>query len=166
MKTGLVSRASGLVITALLLLISNAGAQRVETFVKMKDLPEPVRQTMLQQSAGERLRKVIRKVENGNTSFEAEIKVNGRSRRVLIDETGAVLEIRDEIQSAGVPLALMAAIKKHAGEWKIASVYTITRNHEVVAYEAHLRKGVDRKEIKVGNDGKVISTVQTKVVVR
>ena len=79
----------------LVLLVSAAHAQESEKKVRMKDLPEPVQQTVRQQSKGVTIRGFARETEDGKTSFEVEMKVNGHNKDVLIDPSGAVLAVEE-----------------------------------------------------------------------
>jgi len=165
MKTRIVFGISFLIVISLIC-VSNAGAQRKETFVNKKDLPSAVRTTVQKQSETGRLRGLVKEEENGQVFYEAEIKVNGHTRDVLIDQNGQVVEIEEEINSASLPPIVKTSIEQNAKKWKVGKVESITKNGEIVAYEAHLRNGNQLKEIKVGTDGKLISTEITKVVVR
>ena len=140
------------------LLIISALGQENEKRVKMRDLPEPVRKTVQEQSKGATLRGLAKEVKDGQTFYEAELKVSGHTKDVLIDAAGAVVEIEEEVAMASLPPAVKATIEKNAGKGKITSVESITKNIALVAYEAHVSKAGKKSEIKVGADGKLIST--------
>jgi hypothetical protein len=75
---------------------------------------------------------------------------------VLIDSTGAVVEIEEEVAIASLPAAVKARLEKQAGHGKIGMVESLTKNGAFVGYEAHVRNGKNRSEIKVGPDGQLI----------
>lgn len=127
-----------------------------EERVKMNDLPEAVQKTVLEVSKGLKLRELTREVEKGETFYEAELEVNGHTRDVLIDPTGAVVLIEEEVEWSSVPAAAQAAIEKAAGGGKVVLVESLSRNDRVEVYEAHVRKGWKRFEVKVDPDGKAI----------
>lgn len=139
------------------LFAATANAQDSEKKVKMKDLPEAVRKTVQEQSKGATLRGLAKEVEDGKTFYEAELKVNGHNKDVLIDAMGAVVEIEEQVTLASLPPAVKATIEKNAGKGKITSVESITKNNKLEAYEAHVTKAGKRSEIKVDPDGKLIS---------
>ena len=133
-----------------------SGAQAWERAVKLEDLPAAVKKTVLEVSKGLKLRGLTREVEKGQTFYEAELEVEGRTRDVIIDATGAVVLIEEEVPWDSVPAAVRAAIEKGAEGRKIVLVETLTRNGTIEAYEAHVKKGWRKTEIKVDPDGNPI----------
>jgi uncharacterized membrane protein YkoI len=140
-----------------LLFSANTFAQNSEKRVKMKDLPAAVQATVKEQSKGATLRGLAKEVEDGKTFYEAELKVNGHNKDVLMDSTGAVVEIEEAVSLASLPPAVKAEIEKQAGGNKIAGVESITKNGALVAYEAHIKTGKKSREVKVGPDGQLIT---------
>ena len=132
-------------------------AQDTEQRVKMDQLPAAVKKTVLEVSKGLKLRGLTREVENGNTFYEAELDVNGRTRDVIMDPTGAIVLIEEEVALGSVPAAVRAAIEKAAEGGKLLLVESLTRNNKVEAYEAHVQRGGKEIEIKVDPDGKPIA---------
>jgi len=148
--------ASAFLFSLSLLFCLSAFAQESEKKVSMKDLPEPVRKTVQEQSKGAKVRGLTREVDNGHTYYEASLKVNGRNRDVLIDPSGAVVEVEDEVAMASLPINVRTTIEKVAGKAKIESVESITKNNNIVAYEAHVKTGGKESEIKVAANGELI----------
>jgi len=128
-----------------------------EQRVKIDDLPPAVKQTVLDVSNGLKIRQLTREVKDGETFYEAELDVNGRTRDVIINPDGAVLLVEEEVDWSLVPSAVQATIEKAAEGRKILFVETLTRNDQIEAYEAHLRKGWWRElEVKVDPQGQLI----------
>jgi hypothetical protein len=96
----------------------------------MKDLPPTVRKTVEEQSKRATLRALSREVEAGKTYYEAELKVDGRSKDVLMDPTGAVVEIEEEATLDSLPESARAAIEKQAGKRRIVSVESVTKGQQ------------------------------------
>lgn len=153
-----VKDATALLFGLSLVLSANAFAQNSEKPVTMKDLPEAVRKTVQEQSKGAALRGLAKEVEDGKTFYEAEFKVNGHNRDVLIDPSGAVVEIEEQVALSSVPAEVKATILKNAGKGKITAVESITKNDILEAYEAHVTRAGKKSEIKVAVDGKLITT--------
>ncbi len=131
--------------------------QAREKAVKLQDLPEAVKQTVLEVSKGVKLRALMQEVDKGKTFYEAELDVDGRARDVIIDESGAIVLIEEEVPWDSVPAAVRAAIERGAEGRKILYVVTLTRNNILEAYEAHVRKGWwGETEIKVNPEGRPI----------
>ncbi|HSB12255.1 MAG TPA: hypothetical protein VLM38_22400 [Blastocatellia bacterium] len=157
---------TALLITLGLVFCITSFAQTVETFVRMKDLPEAVRKTVQQQSEGAKLRGLIKKIESDQTLYQAELKVDGHKRYLLIDESGTVVEIDEEVPFASLPAEVRATIEQKAGKEKVKTVESITKNNVIVAYEAEVSSAGRIREIRVGADGKLISIVITDIVIR
>ncbi len=135
--------------------LASASGFGSETRVNMKELPPAVQRTVQEQSNGATLRGLSKEVEHGKTFYEAELKVNGHNRDVLIAPDGAVVEIEEEVPLASVPAPVNSAVMKAAGEGKILSVESITEGGAVTAYEARIRHGGKTSEVKVDPEGKI-----------
>src|SRR6516225_170723 len=107
-----------------------------EVAIKMKDLPPAVRKTVEEQRKGATLLGLSREVDAGKTYYEAEIKVAGHRKDVLIDPTGAVVEIEEEVSLQSLPEPARAEIEKQAGKRKVVSVESVTKDNNIGAYEA------------------------------
>lgn len=144
-----------LVPTAICVLGAATLVDASEKRVKMKDLPPAVQKTVQEQSKGATLLGLARETEGGKTFYEAELKVNGHGKDVLIDPAGAVVEVEEEVPLAGVPSPAREAIRKYAGSGKIVLVESVTKDGSV-AYEAHVQKAGKKSEIKVDASGNPI----------
>jgi len=146
-------------VVSIILLTSVALAQdkaETETKVTMKSLPVAVQQTVKEQSKGAVLKGLAKEVENGQTFYEAELSVNGRNRDVLIDPTGKIVEIEDQVTLSSLPPVVKDEIAKQAGKGRIMIVESITKDGVIVAYEAHVKTGQKISEIKVDPSGKLL----------
>ena len=124
-----------------------------EVAIKMKDLPPAVRKTVDEQRKGATLRGLSKEVDGGKTYYEAELKVAGHSKDVLIDPTGGVVEIEEEVTLESLPEPARTAIEKFADKRKIVSVESVTTDNSISAYEAKVQEGGKRTEIKVTTSG-------------
>jgi len=149
----------GAVVRAALLLgvtMASPAQEKSEDRLTMNDLPAAVKKTVLEVSRGLKLRGLTREAKKGQTFYEVGLEVNGRTRDVIIDSTGAVVLVEEEVTWESVPAAVRAAIEKGAAGGKIRLVETLTRNNQIEAYEAHVRKDGKEFEIKVDPSGKPI----------
>ncbi len=133
----------------------SAIAQESEHKIQMKDLPAAVKKTVDQQAKAGKLRGLSKEIEKGVTYYEAELTVNGRAKDVLLDATGNVVEVEDEVDAASLAPAVRAGLEQLAAGGKILRVESVTRGGSV-AYEAVVEKNGKKSEIKVGADGKPI----------
>lgn len=142
---------------ALLVLTLPARAWAQEHTVQRADLPPAVARTVATVSQGATVRGFSREVENGHTLYEVELRVNGHGKDVTMDSTGAVIEVEEEVALASLPAAVQAGIRAGAGAGTIRNVESVTKNGQLVAYEAHVVTGQKRSEVKVGPDGKPLA---------
>ena len=152
--------AAAFLLSLSLVFCATAFAQ--EKKVSMKDLPEAVRKTVQEQSKGATLRGLAKEIEDGKTFYEAELKVNGHNKDVLIDPTGAVVEIEEQVTLASLPANVRVTIQKAAGKGKILIVESVTKNNTLDAYEAHISRAGKKSEIKVAPDGQLITSAKEK----
>ncbi len=138
--------------TPLLIAFASSLLFASETRIKMQDLPEAVQKTVREQTKNAELRGLAKETEAGKTFYEAETKVNGKSRDILIDPTGNVVEVEESIALESIPEAARKGLLTKAGSGKILSAESVTKG-SIVSYEAVvLRKG-KKSEVVVNADG-------------
>jgi hypothetical protein len=141
----------GLLVVSLVL-VGSALAQ--ERKIKRSDLPAAVEKTVVEQSKGATIREFSEEKENGQTTYEAEMLVNGHSKDVQMDTNGAVIEIEEQVDLQAVSAEVRAGLQAKAGKGKITKVESITKKDKLVAYEARVVTGGKKSEVQVGPDGK------------
>ena len=127
-----------------------------EHSVKMSELPAAVQQTVREQSRGAKIRGLAVETENGVTNYEVELRVNGHTRDVLIDPSGTVVAVEEQVALASLPATVRDGIVKNAGGGRVGIVESISKGGVIEAYEAHVKRGRRTVEIKVGPDGQLI----------
>ena len=140
------------ILVAGLILVATTSAQ--EKKIKRADLPPPVEKTVAAQSAGATVRGFSQEKEKGQVYYEAEMTVNGHSKDVLIDASGAVVEVEEEVAFDALAAPVKAGLQSKAGSGKILKVESITKHDKLVAYEAKVTTNGKKSEIQVGPDGK------------
>ncbi len=133
-----------------------AGAARVsaqEKAVKRSELPAAVQQTVDAQSKGATVKGFARETENGRTFYEAEMTVNGHSKDLLMDANGNVVEIEEQVSLDSLPAAVREALQKEAEGGTIQRVESLTKRGKLVAWEAVVKNGSERREVQVGPNG-------------
>src|SRR5262245_49317560 len=121
-----------------------------EQKVKMKDLPAAVQKAVQEQTAGARIKGLAKEIEDGQTFYEAETVVNGRTRDVLFDVNGRVVEIEEQILLSEAPAPVQAAL---AGKGKLLILEKVSKGGQI-AYEAHVSNKGKTTEIVVDAAGK------------
>lgn len=86
-----------------------------ETSVKMKDLPPAVQKTVQEQTKGAQIKGLSKEVEKGKTTYEVETTVNGKSRDLLIDLSGALVSVEEPVAIGTIPAAARATMERLAG---------------------------------------------------
>jgi hypothetical protein len=134
--------------------LTMAGAAHAgELKVQRSDLPLAVERTVAAQHADAE-RGFSKEMKNGQDLYEAELTVKGRRRDLLIDATGKIIEIEEEVSLAGLPAAVQLALKTLARDGRIVNVESITKQDQVVGYEAVVERKGKRTEVLVGPNGK------------
>jgi predicted aspartyl protease len=145
-------RKIAVIITATLLGAGIASAQ--EKKIKRSDLPPAVEKTVAAESSGATILGFSQEKENGKTFFEAEMRVNGHTKDILIDTTGAIVEVEEEVALDALAAEVKSGLTAKAGQGKILKVESIKKHDRLVAYEAQVTTNGKKSEVQVGPDGK------------
>ncbi len=148
----LVSRMYPLVIGSLVLSVASSVAQ--EKKIKRSDLPAAVEKTVAAQSQGATIRGFSEERENGQMYYEAEMTVDGHSKDLLVDNSGAIVEVEEQVAMDSLPAPVKEGLQTKAGKGKLVKVESITKHEKLVAYEAQVVTGGKKSEVQVGPDGK------------
>ncbi|MCU1286079.1 MAG: hypothetical protein JWO13_2429 [Acidobacteriales bacterium] len=116
-------------------------------------LPAAVQKTADEQSKGATVVGFSTEQEKGQTLYEASLKVDGHSKDVVIDASGKVVEIEEEVAFDLLPKDVQAGLTKAAGIGKLGKVESLTKDGKLVAYEAKVMKAGKKSEVQVGPSG-------------
>jgi uncharacterized membrane protein YkoI len=131
-------------------------AQAQETRIKRSQLPAAVEKTVAKESEGATIKGFAKEIEKGQTFYELELIVDGHTKDVLMDKHGNVVEVEEQVSMDSLPAAVQEALKQAAGAGTIGIIESITKNGTLVSYEAHVKHGKKRSEIKVGPNGETM----------
>jgi len=131
-------------------------AQAQETRIKRSQLPAAVEKTVAKESEGATIQGFAKEIEKGQTFYELELIVDGHTKDVLMDKHGNVVEVEEQVSMDSLPAAVQEALKQAAGAGTIGIIESITKNGTLVSYEAHVKHGKKRSEIKVGPNGETM----------
>jgi uncharacterized membrane protein YkoI len=135
------------------MLCGMALSAHAESKLKVSDLPPAVQKTVEEQLKDATLVSVGKEVEKGKTLYEVETKVNGKTRDLMVDPAGAVVEVEEEVDIAGIPAAARDAIQKKAAAGTVTKVEALSKSGKLVAYEAAVMKGKKSSEVAVTPEG-------------
>ena len=139
-------------LVASLVVVGSAFAQ--EKKIKRSELPVAVEKTVAEQSKGATIRGFSEEKEKGQTTYEAEMLLNGHTKDVLMDANGVLIEIEEQVDLQAVSAEVRAGLQAKAGKGKITKIESITKKDKLVAYEAHVVTDGKKSEVQVGPDGK------------
>lgn len=145
-----------LIFCALALCLSALTALAQEQRVQMKNLPAAVKATVQEQSKGAKVHGLSKERDQGKTVYELELMVNGHSKDMIIDESGAILEIEEQVTLNDLPAAVKTELEKHASKGKIQKIESVTKGNTLVYYEAVVKTGKKAAEIKISPDGTLV----------
>jgi hypothetical protein len=135
-----------------LVLAGSALAQ--EKKIKRSELPPAVEKVVVEQSKGATIRGFSEEMENGRTTYEVEMLLNGRSKDVQMDANGAVIEIEEQVDLQALSAEVRAGLQAKAGKGKITKVESIAKKDKLVAYEAQVVTNGKKSAVQVGVDGR------------
>ena len=124
-----------------------------ERKINRSQLPPAVEKTVAKESEGATVKGFATEIEHGKKYYEASLLVNGLTKDILIDRQGNIVEVEEQVTMDSLPGAVQDALKKAAGTGTIAVIESLTKNGQLVAYEAQVKHGKKRSEIQVGPNG-------------
>jgi len=103
--------------------------------VDLSKLPPAVRATIEAETKNATLKSVGKETEKGHVQYEVETLVNGKSRDLLIDPSGKVLEVEEALALESAPVPVQAALK---AKGKVLKLESVLRDGKTT-YEAHVQ---------------------------
>jgi len=142
-------------VCVLLMSLNLAGSIAAqEKKIKRAELPAAVEKSVVEQSKGATIRGFNEEKENGQTTYEVEMLVDGHSKDVQMAADGTVMEVEEQVDLQSIPAAVRVGLQAKAGKGKITKVESITKKDKLVAYEAQVLTDGKKSEVQVGPDGK------------
>ena len=128
-------------------------SQAQERKIKREQLPPDVEKTVARESEGATIKGFSTEIEHGKKLYEAALIVNGHSKDILIDRTGNIVEVEEQVELGSLSAPVQDALRKLAASGTITVVESLTKNGKLVAYEAQVKHGKRRSEIQIGPNG-------------
>ena len=138
------------------LTISLAAFADGEKKMQVKNLPPAVQATVKEQSKGAIIRGLAKEKEKGKTVYELELKVDGHNKDMMIDESGKIISVEEQVELNTLPTAIQTTIIKQAGKGKIVTIESLTESGTLIGYEAVIKTGGKSREVKVSPEGKLM----------
>ncbi|MDP9158756.1 MAG: hypothetical protein M3O09_00805 [Acidobacteriota bacterium] len=124
-----------------------------EKKIKRSDLPPAVDNAVSSLGAGARISGFAEEREKGQTFYEVQMVVDGHTKDVLLDRTGAVVEVEEEVALDKLPDEVKQGLMAKAKQGKLTKVESLTKHGKLVAYEAQVMTGRVKSEVQVGPEG-------------
>jgi hypothetical protein len=140
-------------VTLTAVLAAGAAAAR-EKKVQLQDLPPAVQAAVQVQTKDLTGFRISEEQEDGKTVYEVETQVNGLSRDLLIDSSGVLIEVEEEIDPARLPEAARRSVERVSGGGMVRKVEAVTRDG-VTEYEVSVKGGNGKSKVVVSGDGTV-----------
>ena len=122
-----------------------------ETKVQLKSLPPAVRATVETETKSATLKGISKEKEKGQTVYELETVVDGRTRDLMIDASGKVYQVEEQIDPAKAPDAVRSALEAKGSIVKLESVL----ENGKTTYEGQVKTKAGKKVImELDADGK------------
>jgi uncharacterized membrane protein YkoI len=124
-----------------------------EKAISRSDLPPAVEKTLQQQLKGATVKGFSAEKENGRVVYEAQLLVDGHTKDILLDASGTIQEVEEEVAFDSLPIEVKASLRARAKNGKITKVESLIKQDKLVAYEAQVEKNGKQSEIQVGPKG-------------
>ena len=121
--------------------------------LELKDLPPAVRKTVEAETKGATIKNIVKEKEKGKTVYEVETMVNGKSRDIVVDSTGALETVEEQADLDSFPAAAKAAILKKIADGKLTMAETLKKGSTLNYEAAYTTKGGKKKEVIVSAEG-------------
>jgi hypothetical protein len=117
--------------------------------VDLSKYPDAVRATIEAETKNATVKHVSKETEKGKTQYEVETMANGKSRDLLVDASGKVIEVEEEIALDAAPAPVQSALARYA---KVLKLERVTREG-AITYEASVQDRHGKKS-SVALDGR------------
>jgi hypothetical protein len=145
--------ALSLLATALLAGIAASPIARAESHVPCNTLPAAVLSHVKTEAGDATIRGCVKDKENGKVIYEVETLKDGKSRDIVLDSSGSVLEVEQEVTPSSLPLPVSDAIVKAAKGGKVGKIEAVTRRGTIASYETTITSDGRRREVAFSPEG-------------
>ena len=130
---------------------ASTGSQKATPRVDLSKYPAAVRSTIEAETKNATLKGISKETEKGKVQYEVETLVNGKSRDLLVDPSGKVIEVEEEIAVDTAPAPVQAALNARGKVLKLERVTRAT----ATSYEASVSsKNGKKSSVALNADGK------------
>ena len=136
--------------------LSATAAPADEKKISVEDLPSAVLKAAKKAYPEAKIVGAARETEDGETIYEVEMKLDGKSIDLDIDDQGEIEAVEKEIEVEDLPKAVIKAAAKNFPKGKIEKVAEVTDEDDVVVYELTIAAKGKSTEVVMSPNGKVL----------
>ena len=137
--------------TLSVLLALAASAAYADKSVARKDLPPAVEKTVARELEGATLKGIAVEKCAGKTCYEVETMRGTKTRDLIVDSAGVVVEVEEQLETADLP----EAVKTAAGKFGTIATAEKLMINGTVTYEVVTKKGSGKSEHVFLADGTI-----------
>lgn len=149
--------------------LSLEGRETSSRHVTMEQVPEAARRTLLKQAGSNAIRELEQKVVNGQTVYEAELRIDGREVEVVVAPNGKLVRIkRGGDPNRGLVASLFGGRERRQA-FRVDPGNLGPASHNpwfplTAGLKLHLSDGVQTVVVSVLEETKLVDGVETRVV--
>lgn len=140
-------------VVGLCIAVTSIAAFAAEKSINRADLPAAVQKTVDAESSNATIQRYVKDKEDGQLEYEVEMIVHGHTKDITIAPDGRLLEIEEQVNLTQLSTAVQTALQSKAAGGTITKVESITKQGQLMGYEAQVKAGMRHKEVQVGPNG-------------
>jgi hypothetical protein len=149
--------------------LSHEGRESFNKHVTLEQVPEPARQTLLQQAGQNRIRELEQKVVDGQTVYEVELRVEGKEVEVVVAPDGKLVRVKREGAPNQSLVATLTGNRDRRQSFRVDRKNLGPVGHNAyfpltTGLKLHLTDGHETVIVSVLDETKVVDGVETRVV--
>jgi hypothetical protein len=129
---------------------------QAETHVSCNTLPAAVLHQAKIEAGDATIHGCVKDKENGKLIYEVETLADGRSKDIVLDASGSVLEVEQEVAASSLPAAVSDAIARAAHGAKVGKIESVTRGGAISSYETTIVEKGRRREVAFNPQGAAV----------
>jgi hypothetical protein len=133
--------------------IAAAPIAQAESHVPCNTLPAAVLNQAKTEAGDATIHGCVKDKENGKITYEVETLKDGKSKDILMDASGTVLETEQQVEASSLPPAVSDAIAKAANGGKVGKIESVTREGAIASYETIIMENGHRREVAFSPQG-------------
>src|SRR5260221_13873342 len=120
--------------------------------LKVTDLPPAVQSTVTSETKGADVKNILKEKDKGKVVYEIETTVQGKTRDFVVDSTGKLVSVEEQMAIESMPAPVRASFEKLVAGGKFAALEKVTAG-DSVGYEAVIEKNGKKKEYLLNPNG-------------